>query len=207
MDTNELKLIMNSLYGFTATQLIQQISAINALERTLEDIKKGASWQSLDLCIESAISTLEAIKNTPGINSERSEERKETNIDYIRSLSVKKIASLLHTLCTNCYLAGYDDNDYYCKDCTIKEVCPHNNSITEFTEWMVSERSEKLPTRNIDYIRSITAAELADIMAGITSRCSCYCTGCPLEHVKTCGSNGILEWLLSERSEKEENDE
>lgn len=206
MDTNELKVIMASLYGFTATQLVQQISAINALERTLEDIKKGASWQSLDLCLESAISTLETIKNTPCINSERSEntqtlnidrirtmtakelaytlahrwfasdtelvydwlmskytgfdrghsekthsERSENlstlNIDYIRSLSIEKLASSLHTLCTECYLAGYNDSDYYCKECPISEVCPRCNSITEFMEWLVSEhhseRSEK----------------------------------------------------------------
>lgn len=135
MDTNELKLIMNSLYGFTATQLVQQISAINALERTLEDIKKGASWQSLDLCLDSAISTLETIKNTPGINSERSEKSTTLNIDYIRSLSVEDLAIKIKNciyICEEgeCAKCPFDNNDY---GCTLQGI----------KEWLLSERSEK----------------------------------------------------------------
>lgn len=180
MDTNELKLIMNSLYGFTATQLVQQISAINALERTLEDIKKGASWQSLDLCLDSAISTLETIKNTPGINSERSEK-------CMFPISIEKFNQILDNNSSNPYedlivtlkykydwetdyiienqFLEYDGNvDNYIwlhdwdegqTDVTVLGFIPVSEVSTN------SERSESIPLLNIDRIRTMTAKELA----------------------------------------------
>lgn len=228
MDTQELKVIMNSLYGFTATQLVQQVSAINALERTLEDIKKGASWQSLDLCLDSAISTLETIKNTPGINSERSEK-------CIFPISIEKFNQMLDNNSSHPYedlivtikykydwetdyiienqLLEYDGNvDNYIwlhdwdegqTDVTVLGFIPVSEVSTN------SERSEKPTTLNIDYIRSLSVEDLAIKIKNCIYICEeGECAKCPFDNNDYgCTLQGIKEWLVSERSEKEENDE
>ena len=141
MDKQELKSILGSLYGFTAMELVQQISAINALERTLEDIKNGAKWQSVDLAIESAISALNSIKSEWDINSERSEnteaEVTETkpdisirNIDRIRTMTAGELGEFLAKVIFCCSNLNGDK----CNDCPMF----HAMSCTKggFTLWM-----------------------------------------------------------------------
>ena len=146
MNKNELKIILNSIYGFTAMQLIQQVSAINALERTLEDIKNGAKWQSVDLAIESAISALQSVKEGCGINSERSENHNENhdtspdipirNIDHLRSMTSNEVAEFLAKLIFCCS----DKNGDKCSDCPMTNA----KSCTKsgFNLWLLAPYEE-----------------------------------------------------------------
>ena len=144
MDNHELKSILASLYGFTAMELVQQVSAINALERTLEDIKNGAKCQSVDLAIEAAISTLESVKSSWSINSERSENTESEvakinldisirNIDRIRTMTAGELGDFLKKVITSCS----DTKGYKCS------ICPLSNSISctkdGFAEWLLEQ--------------------------------------------------------------------
>lgn len=143
--------------------------------------------------------------------SERSETHLPTrNIDYIRSLPVEELANYVGTMCLSCYFAGLNENDDGCKDCQIKEICPRNNSVMMFEEWLLSERSEtNLPNRNIDYIRSLPVEELANLIHHWIYCCEeGDCGKCPLfEMPHACTVDGVKEWLLSECSEKEDSHE
>ena len=74
----------------------------------------------------------------------------------------------------------------------------------------ISERPEThLPTRNIDYIRSLSVDELANLIHYWIYCCEeGDCSKCPLfAMAHACTVEGVKEWLLSERSEKEDSNE